>query len=338
MMEILELNETQQGRYMKAYDLARRLLKDMGIFPRKEYYYEDIQTLVELDELKSSYPKLTLAMMYDIVRTVGRYIDNSYCVKDEKSGIDISTEYKLQDSIFYSNKDLFFSLIDRYLKGKKSQYKYPYSWAKVQGQLGTLLRLDIFDIKKENGLLQFDYSELTKNENISIIDLSDTDSPKVNNLVIAELLKGTLDKQNDSYNKIRKGSIEKEQQKVMVLIEEAHEFLSRERIKQMPTLKEQVARIAKRGRKRWLGLVFITQLPQHLPDEVLALINNYILHKIADANVINRLKKSVRGVDESLWRKLPSLVAGQAIVSAESLNRSLLVAIDPTPSYLHMVD
>src|SRR5206468_7818534 len=87
---------------------------------------------------------------------------------------------------------------------------------------------------------------------------------------------------------------------VVVIIEEAHEFLSGQRVKQMPVLFEQVARIAKRGRKRWLGLVFVTQLPQHLPDEVLGLINNYILHKIADANVISRLKRSIGSVDEGL--------------------------------------
>ena len=67
---------------------------------------------------------------------------------------------------------------------------------------------------------------------------------------------------------------------------------------QMPVLFQQVARIAKRGRKRWLGLVFVTQLPQHLPDEVLGLINNFILHKIADGTVVDRLRKSISGIDQ----------------------------------------
>jgi hypothetical protein len=37
-----------------------------------------------------------------------------------------------------------------------------------------------------------------------------------------------------------------------VFIEEAHEFLSEQRIKQMPVLFQQVASIGRRGRKRWL--------------------------------------------------------------------------------------
>jgi hypothetical protein len=124
----------------------------------------------------------------------------------------------------------------------------------------------------------------------------------------------------------------------MVIIEEAHEFLSTERIKQMPILFQQVARIARRGRKRWLGLVFVTQLPQHLPDEVLGLVNNYMLHKIADANVISRLKRSLGTVDDSLWQRLPSLVPGQALVSMSSFARPLLINIHPTPCKLRMVE
>src|SRR5580698_10811170 len=124
----------------------------------------------------------------------------------------------------------------------------------------------------------------------------------------------------------------------MVIIEEAHEFLSRDRISKLSNLFEQVARIARRGRKRWLGLVFVTQLPQHLPDEVLGLVNSFILHKISDANVVSQLKRSIGGVDANLWNRLPNLAPGQAIVSTPSLSRSLLVSIDPTPCKLLMID
>ncbi len=59
----------------------------------------------------------------------------------------------------------------------------------------------------------------------------------------------------------------------------------------MPVLFQQVARVARRGCRCWLGMAFVTQLPQHLLDEVLGPINNYILHKIGDAHVISRLKR-----------------------------------------------
>lgn len=180
------------------------------------------------------------------------------------------------------------------------------------------------------------YKDLAQPGKVSIIDLSDTDSPQVNNLVIAEFLRGLLEAQNENYREAVKNNTP--QCRTMIIIEEAHEFLSAERIRQMPILYQQVARIARRGRKRWLGLAFVTQLPQHLPDEVLGLVNNYILHKIADANVISRLKRSLGGVDDSLWNRLPNLAPGQALVTMSSFARPLLVNIDPTPCKLRMVE
>jgi DNA helicase HerA-like ATPase len=106
----------------------------------------------------------------------------------------------------------------------------------------------------------------------------------------------------------------------------------------MPVLFQQVARLARRGRKRWLGLVFVTQLPQHLPDEVLGLVNNWVLHKVNDAAVVARLRRSIGGIDDALWGRLPNLAPGQAILSFTSLGRPLLAAIDPAPCKLRMTD
>ena len=106
----------------------------------------------------------------------------------------------------------------------------------------------------------------------------------------------------------------------------------------MPILFEQVARIAKRGRKRWLALAFVTQLPQHLPREVLGLVNNHVLHKITDEAVIRSLRHVIPGIDEGQWRRLPALAPGQAVVSLTHMARPLLASIDPAPCRLRMVD
>jgi DNA helicase HerA-like ATPase len=171
---------------------------------------------------------------------------------------------------------------------------------------------------------------------VSIIDLSDTDSPQIRNLVIADLLRGIQRQQETNYQVAI--SEQKPPVPTTVLIEEAHEFLSAHRIKQMEVLFQQVARIARRGRKRWLGLVFITQMPQHLPEEVLGLINNWVLHKVSDANVVSRLKRSIGGINDSQWRHLPSLASGQAVVSFTSMVRPLQVTINPTPCRLLMAE
>jgi DNA helicase HerA-like ATPase len=177
---------------------------------------------------------------------------------------------------------------------------------------------------------------------VTVIDLSDTGSPVVSNLVIADLLRGIQEAQDEAYARFeaarRHGNAERAPTRALIVIEEAHEFLSAERIEKMPVLFGQVARIARRGRKRWLGLVFVTQLPQHLPRELFGLVNSYVLHKIADPQVVGALRRTVSGIDESLWRRLPGLAPGQAIVAFPHLARPLLVAMDPAPSKLRLVD
>jgi uncharacterized protein len=315
VMEVLDLNEAQQQRYQKAYEIAKRLLRELRIFPATT---EEFGQLLELDEMETGYPRMTVEHMYDVVRACGDL------VAGEK---DIS-EYWSPD--FKKERDKIHTV----LQSVKSELPTnQWSWRIVQGRLSQLLRLKIFDNPKAAPL---NCDVLTESGQVTIIDLSDTDSPQINNLVIAELLRGLQNTQNENYRRTEEG--EGAQRRVMVVIEEAHEFLSTERIKQMPVLFQQVARIARRGRKRWLGLVFVTQLPQHLPDEVLGLINNYILHKIADANVISRLKRSLGIVDDSLWQRLPGLAPGQALVAMSSFARPLLININPTPCKLRMVE
>jgi uncharacterized protein len=205
------------------------------------------------------------------------------------------------------------------------------SWRALSGHLHRLRRLQVFDSAQP-----LNYDNLLKPGSVSIFDLSDTDSPAVNNLVIADVLRGVQDRQDKAYRRHEQGGTSPTP--VLVIIEEAHEFLSDERISKMPFLFQQVARIAKRGRKRWLGLVFVTQLPRHLPPQVLGLVNNWVLHRISDADTVARLRRSVANVDDSLWLRWPGLAPGQAIVSFTSMTRPLLAAIDPTPAKLRMLD
>ena len=200
------------------------------------------------------------------------------------------------------------------------------SWKALAGKLHRLRRLGIFDVRNVPGV---DYRAMLTPGRVSVIDLSDTDSPQLNNLVIADILRGVQEAQEERYQ--RAAADGQPVVPTLIIIEEAHEFLSAARIAQMPVLFQQVARIAKRGRKRWLGLVFVTQLPQHLPNEVLGLVNNFIIHKITDSTVVSRMQKTVGSIDQSLWNRVPRLAPGQALVSFASFTRPLMVAIDPAP-------
>jgi DNA helicase HerA-like ATPase len=105
----------------------------------------------------------------------------------------------------------------------------------------------------------------------------------------------------------------------------------------MPTLRDQLMKIAKRGRKRYLGLTFVTQSPNDLPDDVLGLVNNWIIYKIDEAT-IRRLKSYIPNSDDSLWRLVRGLGPGQSLVSFTHMRRPVIAAIDPSPARLLMAD
>ena len=313
VQEILGLSEAQAERFFKAFDVTKLAMERMKIWPTTD---ADKKEQMEVDEMDTGYPKMTLSMLYDVVAEIATVID------------DDEIEPSLDTKLFRDRRKELRQII-----GAANLPKNVISWRALQGKLGKIKRLKIFDSSEAKPL---NFKEMLKPGQVSVVDLSDTDSPQINNLVIARLLHGVQVQQEVNYQlAVQQG---KPPNPTIVFIEEAHEFLSADRIKKMEVLFQQVARIARRGRKRWLGLAFITQLPQHLPDEVLGLINGWILHKIGDANVVNRLRRSIGGISDSLWRQLPSLASGQAIISFTTLTRPLQVSMDPTPCQLQMVE
>jgi hypothetical protein len=319
VIEILNLTEAQAERFHKAYDIAKALLRELGVFPEPGKREQEALAL-ELDEFERGYPRLTLSILLDVVAA---------CVKaaDKAEIAPYNDLLKVNDAAA--------------LKRQIGQIKIdsPVSWRALLGKLARLNRLKVFDSDKAKPLA---YKQLLRPGAVSLIDLSDSGASELTNLVIADLLRGVQEEQDRAYREYEAANEANRDRemppRVLIVIEEAHEFLSAERIEKMPVLFQQVARIAKRGRKRWLGLVFVTQFPQHLPRQVFGLVNSYVLHKLTDPQVVSTLQRTVSGIDDGLWKRLPGLAPGQAIVSFPHMTRPLLVSVDPTPAKLRLVE
>lgn len=320
--EILEMSDAQQDRFFVAYEISKALLRELDIFPANNDREQE-RIAAELDEFDRGYPRLTLQCLMDVVGECLAKVAKSTA---EARSPEFSTE---------EGQQLLRRLVQQAdLPGSAI------SWKALIGKLGRLSRIRVFD--PPTGAKPIQYGDMLKPGVVSIVDLSESGASQLNNLVIADLLKGLQDTQDELFETYEAGQREgwnaHPPTPVLVIIEEAHEFLSAERITAMPTLFEHLARMAKRGRKRWLGLMFVTQLPQHLPSQILGLVNSYVLHKITDPQVVSTLKRTVSGIDNALWGQLPGLAPGQAIVSFPHMARPLLVAVDPTPSKLLLVD
>lgn len=322
-MAMLDCNDAQTDRYLFAYEVAKSLMRELGVFPRKDADPAEKERqeamLLRLDEFERGYPRLTLSFLLDVVGAC-------------KAAVSKGSHAPFNAAL---RSDEGKQALARHL-GAKEVPSNAASWGKVNSLLWRLHRLKVFD-RTDHGAKILSYRDMLRPGRVSVIDLSDAGLSELSNIAVADVLRGVQEEQDRLYRKFEKGEAEAPP-RVLIIIEEAHEFLSAERVAKTSHLFEQVARLAKRGRKRWLSLAFVTQLPQHLPRQVFGLVNNYVLHKLTDPQVISTLKHTVSGVDESLWARLPGLAPGQAVVSFGHMARPILTAIDPSPCRLRMVD
>jgi len=337
--EILDLSDAQLERYWKAYEITKEVMRELHVFPAKGDGEQERMAL-ELDEFDRGYPRMTLSLLMDVVSACVARAEPKGDKKSKKGDDEEAPQLAFTPYSAALKTPEGLAALTRRVHAANPPGNV-ISWRALVGRLARLNRLKVFHGDRDGGVPPMNYKHLLQPGRVSVVDLSDTGHSELNNLVIADILRGLQEAQEDAYEKYEQAVKRGEspaQPRVLVVIEEAHEFLSDERIDKMPILFQQVARIAKRGRKRWLGLCFVTQLPGHLPKQVLGLCNSFVLHKLTDPSVVSVLKRTVPGVEDALWDRLPALAAGQAIASFPHLTRPLLVSVDPAPGKLRMVD
>lgn len=322
-MAMMDCNDAQSDRFLFAYEVARTLLRELGIFPQKTATPDEAarqERIAErLDEFERGYPRLKLSFLLDVVDACKARVTKA-----------VKEPYNAELRTAEGKAALKRALDSRDVPGNAA------SWGKVASLLWRLHRLRVFDASS-GGARPLVYRDLLRPGRLSVIDLSDAGASELSNIAVADVLRGIQEEQDRLYREYEAGR-GAAPPRVLLVLEEAHEFLGADRVRDTPHLYEQVARLAKRGRKRWLGLCLVTQLPQHLPRQVLSMCNNFVLHKITDPQVIQALRHTVSGVDDALWARLPGLAAGQAVLSFGHLTRPVLAAIDPPAARLRLVD
>lgn len=161
---------------------------------------------------------------------------------------------------------------------------------------------------------------------LTVIDMSDSGSRQVTNIIIADILTRIYRykmKLTEEQNGFRK---------VIITIEEAHGFVSREKQDKMEQTLDQLRRIARRGRKRWLCLHLVTQSPQHLPAELFELANNKIIHQMTGTENLRVLKAAAGSVNEGIWEDVPSLGRGRAVIVSSQYPHPIIARIRPAAS------
>ncbi len=188
----------------------------------------------------------------------------------------------------------------------------------LASKLQLLLHSGAFDQHNTRGL---DLAEMLQPGRVNVLDVSAAND-LVKNLVTADLLRKAF-----AYKCARP-----EAPPSLLVIEEAHSFMSRERVQAMQATLQMLRNVTRRGRKRWLSLAFVSQQPGHLPAEIFELCNTRLVHTLRSMHNLDALISTTGDVTSELWARCPLLGTGEAIISTPQFHRSVVASIRPAAS------
>jgi hypothetical protein len=337
IVELVEMSPAQEFRFTFLYDQAIKLLRKRAtiLAYRQGRSAPSGDLLKENDDLDLArgYPGMTLTLLIDILdqeldyynwkqtqpkkepaskRGRPKKAQEQADVEADESGDDTEPEEEMK---IYCHEYQLKPLI-----GDQHDVS---SYGALRKKLREIHMYGIFDRKNAPPL---NMEQLSEPGHLAVIDMSDTPGQQIVNIVIADLLARMY------HYKMALSEEQNAQRKVFLTIEEAHGFVSRERQDKMQQTLDQLRRIARRGRKRWLALHFVTQSPQHLPAELFELANNKIIHQTTGAENLRVVKAAAGSVNEGIWDDMPALGKGRAVIVSSQYPHPLIVRIRPAAS------
>jgi DNA helicase HerA-like ATPase len=193
-----------------------------------------------------------------------------------------------------------------------------FDYTGLSAKLLWLLQSGAFDLPNMRSL---DTQRMLTPGRVSVIDVS-VANDVIKNLVTADLLRKAF-----AYKLARENA-----PPTLLVIEEAHSFISKEKAQTMHATMQMLRNVARRGRKRWLSLAFVSQQPGHLPPEIFELCNTRIVHTLRSMHNLDVLMATAGDVGREMWARCPLLGTGEAIVTSPQLKRPVVVTIRPAMS------
>ncbi len=156
---------------------------------------------------------------------------------------------------------------------------------------------------------------------ISVIDVSES-TDIVRNICIAHLLKEIFNYKTRYI----------EAPPILIFMEEIHTFLSKAKRRTMTATLTMLTEMARKGRKRGIGLGLVSQQPALVPSELIELCNTRFMHRISSEANLQVLRGSTGNVPDSLWSLLPSLGNGEVLISSPKFYHAVVAQIRPNMS------
>ncbi|MBW7887126.1 MAG: DUF853 family protein [Bacteroidetes bacterium] len=164
---------------------------------------------------------------------------------------------------------------------------------------------------------------LDNQKSITVVDLSGVPFDIVNTIVA--LLARTIFDFN-FWNK------SKADFPVLMLFEEAHNYLPQVATQYNRAARKIVERIAKEGRKYGVGCMIVSQRPSELSETILSQCNNFVILRLTNPNDQNFVKKLVPDSFAGMFDILPAMRQGEALFVGDAVPLPARVMLDfPQP-------
>ncbi|MGA7159957.1 MAG: ATP-binding protein [Bacteroidota bacterium] len=119
---------------------------------------------------------------------------------------------------------------------------------------------------------------------------------------------------------------------VLLVFEEAHNYLPQIPSAHNRAARRTVERIAKEGRKYGVGCMIVSQRPSELSETILSQCNNFITLRLTNPSDQNYVRKLVPDSFSGLFDLLPTLRPGEALIIGDSTPLPVRVLLDyPAP-------
>lgn len=223
----------------------------------------------------------------------------------------------------YSIDDMIFCLTHaKKVVGKESLFKKD-SIRALHYRLEDAKRWGVFS---EKGTL---ISEISKSNQISVIDLSFIETDSVRSLVTGLIARKIFESRYSTVAGTKTGEMSEEIPITWLFIDEAHNFASARRI---TPATEPLIKYAIEGRKYGCSLVLVTQRPSATHDTILSQIDIMITHSLSlklDINAFKARCPSYIPDEIEIDDILATLPPGVAVIASQRQNRIFFAQIRP---------
>lgn len=270
-------------------------------------------------------------------------IDYLKVILEDANGAD--TQESLIDSIEWNNKNSHFmpkggdsrALTDAEIEAtelykKANDYAFPKDvLSKLIHFLYLQLIYDVYTDKAQNEHIAPAISKLKSKKN-NIENVLDTESEEDNlfakdNFIVINLYDVNLEMKKTLpllfskkiYSEQKSKRKDHKQKSLNIIIDEAHNILSRESVRETESWKdyrlETFEEIIKEGRKFGVFLTIASQRPSDISATIISQLHNYFLHRLINNNDITAIEKTISYLDKLSVESLSILPTGTCILA-----------------------